>query len=260
MRRLQDCKNVFFNQLQRAFDQFIQNNDLRKIEVQVKATPLTPEEAIGATQRQDYVLLKGKERLLQAEVMGYRGQAFTSSLGDFAGSLADVLKLPLDNDFFRAIYVATLNAVACSAGKVSNTVHCRNEGPGKCCQQVVQYFRQNFTCPRIVMLGYQPALAEALVKEFPVYVLDLDPTNIGKTINGVEIFDGCKDAAQCLNQADVIFATGSILCNGSIDNYYNTGKPLVLYGTTGAGAAAFMNIPRFCPESLNGRKDFYHRE
>ena len=258
--RLQTCRNSFFNQLQRVFYQLVKNNDLRKAKVNVKASPLKPEEAIGSTKRQDYVLLTGKERLIQAEVMGCRGQAFTSSLGDFAGSLEDVLKLPLDNDFFRAIYIATMNAVTCYAGKVCNTLHCRNEGPEKCSQKVVEYFHKNFNCPRIVMLGYQPALAEVLVKEFQVYVLDLDPTNIGKTIKGIEILDGFKDAEQCLNHSDVIFSTGSVLCNGSIENYYNTGKPLVLYGTTGASAAAFMDIPRFCPESLNGRGDFHNRE
>lgn len=247
--------NLFFDRLKVALKQLVDKHNLSQTEILVKASPLKPEDAIGSTKRQDFVILKGKERLLQAEILGCRGQAFTSAIGDYTGTLEDVLELSLADDFQRAIYIAVLNAVACYDGKVNNTIHCRNEGPEKCSCQVVDYFRSTFGNPRILMLGYQPAMAEALIKEFEVEVLDLDPANIGQTIRGVYIRDGAVDTEKCLNFCDVIFSTGSILCNGSIESYYNSGKPLVLYGTTGAGAAALLDIPRFCPESLNGRNN-----
>lgn len=250
---MSEYNNGFYCQLRTAFKQLVKNNSLSNVEVIVKAAPLKPEDAIGFTKRDDYVLLKGKERLIQAEVLGCKGQAFTSSLGGFNGSLSKVLNLPQDNDFNRAIYIATLNAIICNTGIVCNTVHCRNEGPEKCSENVVDFFQKNYGSPHILMIGYQPALAEALVKNFYLNVLDLDPANVGRIINGVHILDGLKDAEECIETADVIFSTGSIVCNGSIEKYYNVGKPLVLYGTTGAGAAALLNIPRFCPESLSGR-------
>ena len=250
---MQSYKGSFSERLRLAFNQLVDQYNQKEVMIKVKAFPLKPEDAIGSTKRQDFVLLKGKERLIQAEVMGCKGQAFTSAIGDYTGTLKEVLNLPLTDDFQRAIYIATLNAIACLNGKVSNTIHCRNEGPEKCCQQVADYFRKAFGQPRILMLGYQPALAEALNKEFHVNLLDLDPANIGRTINGVPIRDGVADASQCLNDSDIIFSTGSIICNNSIDGYYNTGKPLILYGTTGSGAAALLDIPRFCPESLDGR-------
>lgn len=243
--------NDFYCQLQEAFNQLIKDNNINNVEVVVKAAPLKPEDAIGSTKRDDYVLLKGKERLIQAELLGCKGQAFTSSLGDFYGNLSEVLTLSLDKDFNRAIYIATLNALCCSAGLGCDTVHCRNEGPEKCSEQVVDYFQKNYGDPGILMIGYQPALAEALTKKFYLRVLDLDPANIGQTINGVQILDGSKDIEKHIARADLIFSTGSILCNGAIESYYNVGKPLILYGTTGAGAAALMNIPRFCPEALS---------
>ncbi|WP_198006941.1 hypothetical protein [Desulforamulus reducens] len=49
--------------------------------------------------------------------------------------------MPLENDFHRAIYIATLNAIACFTGKVSNTIHCRNEGSEKCREKVIEYFK-----------------------------------------------------------------------------------------------------------------------
>ncbi|ACV64173.1 conserved hypothetical protein [Desulfofarcimen acetoxidans DSM 771] len=249
---MQTYNSSFFKQLSKAFNDLVDPYNKKEVTINVKAFPLKPEDAIGSTQRKDFVLLKGKERLIQAEVMGCKGQAFTSAIGDYNGTLEDVLKLPLIDDFQRAIYIATLNAIACLNQKVSNTIHCRNEGPEKCCRQAADYFRKAYGNPRILMLGYQPAIAEALNKEFHVNLLDLDPANIGRTINGVRIRDGVNEAEQCLNDSDVIFSTGSIICNNSIDDYYNANKPLILYGTTGSGAAALLGIPRFCPESLDG--------
>jgi hypothetical protein len=85
--------------LKSEFTRLVKDLNLDQTPVRVKASPLTPQEAIGATQRQDNVLLKGKERLLQAEVRGAKGQAFTGSLGDYSGAIADILALPLATTF-----------------------------------------------------------------------------------------------------------------------------------------------------------------
>ena len=58
--------------------------------VTVLAKPLTPEEAIGKPERRDFPILEGKERVIEATVLGTRGQAFTDSASDFAGQLRDV--------------------------------------------------------------------------------------------------------------------------------------------------------------------------
>ena len=232
----------------------VDEHQLRQAEVKVKASLLSPEDAIGATKRKDYVILQGKERLLQATVIGTKGQAFTGAQGDFSGTLGDVLALPLADDYQRAVYIATLNAVATYTGKVDNSVHCRNEGPELCAGQAAGYFQKNFGQPRILMVGYQPALAEALHNAFAsLIVLDLDPANIGKTKNGVLISDGAVGLDKHIKESDVIFATGSTICNATIDILYNASIPLVLFGTTGVGAAALLGITRFCPESSCGR-------
>jgi len=248
-----DSANSFLNRLQREFARLVDEFQLRQAGVKVTAKPLSPEDAIGSTRRQDYVLLKGKERLMQAEVMGCKGQAFTGSLGDFTGTLEDVLAMPLTNDFQRAVFTSALNAVACHTEKVNNTVHCRNEGPELCARQAVDFFQKNYGEPRILMVGYQPALAEALHQAFPLTVLDLDPANIGRTKKGVLIKDGSVGLVEHIAESDVIFATGSTICNNTVDMFLQSGKPLVFFGTTGSGAAALLGIPRFCPESDSGR-------
>ncbi len=243
----------FFCRLQKEFAMLVDECQLRQAGVKVTAKPLSPADAIGSTRRKDYVLLTGKERLLQAEVLDCRGQAFTGSLGDFAGTMEEVLALPLTDDFQRAVYTATLNAVACHAGKVKNTIHCRNEGPELCARQAVDFFQKKYGEPRILMVGYQPALAEALHQAFPLIVLDLDPANIGQNKNGVIIKDGSVGLVEYIKACDVIFVTGSTICNDTIDILGQSGKQLVFFGTTGSGAAALLGITRFCPESETGR-------
>ena len=100
------------------------------------------------------------------------------------------------------------------------------------------------------MAGYQPTLAEALHEAaFAITVTDMDPDNVGKIKNGIYIRNAKESIEECILSCDLIFATGSAICNGTIDKLYDSGKPLVLFGTTGAGAAALLNIPRFCPEA-----------
>lgn len=76
----------------------------------VISRPLSPLEAIGDPGREDFPIIRGKEVLMQATFRGVSGQAFTAARGDFKGTLGDVLDLPLDESFERAVFVATMNA------------------------------------------------------------------------------------------------------------------------------------------------------
>jgi len=88
--------------IKEKFERIVAENDL---------LALTPEEAIGNPESEDFPILKGVERLMQAEFAGSFGQAFTDMYGDFEGTLQDVLAMELNNNYRRAIFVATLNAV-----------------------------------------------------------------------------------------------------------------------------------------------------
>jgi hypothetical protein len=93
----------------------------------------------------------------------------------------------------------------------------------------------------------QPALAEALSKEFSLKVLDLDPANIGTNKQmGLSSRTAARTFPPTVKKADIIFATGSVLCNNTVDTFYQKGKkPLLFYGTTAAGASALFGIPGF---------------
>jgi len=49
--------------------------------------------------------------------------------GDFEGTLQDVLAMELNNNYRRAIFVATLNAVMLHRGMIEGSVHCKDKGP-----------------------------------------------------------------------------------------------------------------------------------
>jgi hypothetical protein len=215
--------------------------------ITIAARTLSSEEAIGNPEDRDFPLHKGNERLMQAEFRGARGQAFTDMFGNFSGSLKEIFSMALENNFRRAVFVASLNAVLRSLGHISGTVHCRDEEPRACADALAVYLRERCGHVRITLAGFQPRMIEALAREFPLRVLDLDPDNIGAKKFGI-VVEGPLQTAQALDWADLLLVTGTVLVNGTIGTLL-TGKPVLFYGTTIAGAAYLMGWERFCHRS-----------
>jgi hypothetical protein len=222
-------------------------HDLLSQPVRVRARALTTEEAIGNPEADDFPLQKGKERLMQAEFFASAGQAFTDQFGDFEGILEDILKMPLENNFRRAVFVSTVNAFLRHANRITGTIHCHDSGPGLCAVELVQHLKSGKEKPRIAQIGFQPRMVEFLSPEFPLRVLDLDPDNIGNSKFNVPI-EGPEMTEDAITWADLLFVTGTTLVNGTIENFLGK-KPVIFYGTTIAGAAHLMNWDRFCAQS-----------
>lgn len=212
----------------------------------VTARPLSVEEAVGHPEEKDFPLQKGKESLMQAEFRGALGQAFTDQYGDFQATLQEILDMALDNNFRRAVFTASLNALMRHLFAADKTIHCRDQEPRRCAAELLRFFEATYPDARVLQIGFQPRMIEALGKRFPMRVLDLDPDNIGTIRFGVPI-EGPETQVQALEWAEVLLVTGTTLVNHTIDGFL-TGKPVVFYGTTIAGAAALMGWPRFCAE------------
>lgn len=211
----------------------------------VSARDLTPQEAIGSPDRDDYPLLTGKEVMMEARFKNGIGQAFTDQAGHFTGSLREVLNLPLDSNFQRAVFVATLNAVLHSLGEISGTIHCKDREPAQCAQQLPNYIENKYGRAKIAFIGFQPALIEALHQAgFDLRVTDMNPDNIGQIRCGVPIYDAACNAEHA-QWADIVLSTGSVLVN---DSYHELqqGKPVIYYGVTAAGLAKLFDLPRIC--------------
>lgn len=211
----------------------------------VSARPLTADEAIGRPDRTDFPILKGKEFMIEARFRNSRGQAFTSMPGLFEGTVKEILTRDLETDFDHALVVATTNALASHLSLAERTVHCRDDGPRRCAEEAADYVGRRFGTPKIAFIGFQPAMISALAGRFPLRVTDLDPDNVGTSRLGVLVED-VENTREVVDWADIVFATGTVLANDTIDEILST-KPMVFYGVTIAGAAVLLDLDRYCP-------------
>lgn len=239
-----------------ALNQLIEqaNDTLTALEVKVSSRALSPEEAIGHPERQDFPLITGKEILLQADIQGCIGQAFTADPISFRGTLGNLLKELTDRPGHQALAVAVLNALAKKLGLASNTIHCMNNEPEECARYIAEHlFSQHGAC-KVGIIGYQPALLEHCQARFGaenVRITDLNPKVIGQVRYGVEVWDGLKDTPKLVQFADVLLITGTVLANGTFGDILPVigNKPYYFYGTTCAGLAALNRSNRLCPMS-----------
>jgi hypothetical protein len=232
----------------------VADTDLPDVGVAVAVSTLTPEQAIGHPTRRDFPIVEGKELLVEATVNGARGHAFTDSPRDFAGTLRDVLALPLTSNQNRAIFVATLNATLRSLGMIDASLHCRDDDPEKCAKELAAHVRQKWGDGTVGLIGLNPAIAEALVDAFGpanVRITDLNRKNVGADRFGVTIWDGRTRTEDLIRESRVLVVTGTTLVNGTFDGIRECvqrhGKEYVLYGVTAAGVCALMDWDRLCP-------------
>ena len=226
----------------RAFD--IIDKNLLDMSITVKARALSTEEAIGNPESDDFPLMKGKERLMQAELEGSAGQAFTDQYGDFEGTLKDILESDLNNNYRKAIFISSLNAALRHMGLVKGTIHCRDKEPGECAVELVKHIKSKYGNPKITQIGFQPKFVEKISTSFDLRVIDLDKDNIGtKKYN--TLIEGPDKTDDAIDWADLLLVTGTTIANGTIEQFLNR-KPVLFYGTTIAGTAHLMGWDRFC--------------
>jgi uncharacterized protein (DUF4213/DUF364 family) len=214
--------------------------------VRIKVDPLSPEDAIGNPEHDDYPLLKGKERLMQAEYRGSQGVAFSDMFRNYEGHLSEITDMRLENNFRRAIFIATINALLRHLKVLNDTVHCKDEGPVECASQITDYIKKDFGQPKIAFIGYQPRMVENLARTFEIKVTDMDADNIGTKKNGVRIYSSSEEES-IFNWADIVLATGTIFVNDTYHRFLKLTKPHIIYGVTGAGAAHLLGLRRYCP-------------
>jgi len=235
---------VILERFVKGVKELIAEHSLGDEMVSVSARPLTPQEAIGNPSHDDYPLLKGKERMMQAVFQATPGQAFSDHTGNFTGSLSQVLNLSMDTNFHRALVVATANAVLRKMSVITKSCHCKDHDPVMCASYLTDALLP-FSPKRVGMIGDQPRLLEAVARNFEVRVCDRDPEKVGTVQSGV-IIEDAEVYRDIKSWADLLLVTGTTLVNNTIDNF--TGKvPIVYYGITISGAAQLLNLNHFCP-------------
>ena len=234
--------------IKERFSAIIEERNLGSEEVRVIAKTLTPEEAIGNPEDDDYPIQKGKERLVQAEFKGSQGQAFTDMFGNYEEKISQIIEMDLSNNFRRAIFISTINAVMKHLGMVNQTIHCKDKDPKNCSQELISYIKKEFNKPRVALVGLQPRMLEALSEEFEVRVTDLDEENIGRQKFGI-IIDSPEQTEANLNWCDIALVTGTTLINNTI-NAFSLDKHIIFFGVSIVGPAHLLGLNHFCPYGI----------
>ena len=201
----------------------------------------------------EYLAAKGEEVILQAEVDGGYGHAFTSSPKELECQVGDILEFVYGVSWQKAIFLATLNAVLQKLNMIKGTLHCKEGEPEACGEELANHILYRFGNIKVAHIGYQPghirALAKALGSE-NLYVTDLDRRNVGNVKFGVEILDGNQNY-DVLGKADVAYITGSAIVNGTLpellEKCSTCGVKPIIYGVTGKGACRLLGLGIFCP-------------
>jgi len=237
-----------FVRIRNKFIELIEEKKLDEVLIQVRVRGLTPEQAIGNPTDRDYPLIKGRERLLEAEILGSRGHAFTDAPGDFSGTLKEAALLQLTDNRNRAVFIAALNALMRHLRIAERTIHCKDTTPPLCALELVKHIQKAYGTPRVAMIGFQPRMVNALAQTFPLRVTDLDEDNIGQTKFGV-LVQGPDQAQGNFEWCDLALITGSTVVNGTIEELMPATKPAIFFGVSIARPAALLGLSRYCPYS-----------
>jgi len=158
---------VMLEELKRAWYEKALKHGLADERVIIHTRPLKPEEVIGKPTRAGFPLLRGKEVMIQADVRGGLGQAFTDEPSEFAGPASELQGLPLDTNASRALLVAAINATYAFLGLIDGTTHCRDSGPEDCATRIAEYLAgRHDPDTKVLMIGFQPAIAHQLSHRF----------------------------------------------------------------------------------------------
>jgi hypothetical protein len=228
-----------YDVLRREFVRIVEAHALESDKVIVRAGALSPQEAIGNPEHKDYPLIKGRERF-----RGCFGQAFTDMYGNFTATLSEIVRIDLTDNFKRAIFVSSLNAVLRYLGITDKTVHCKDDEPPRCARALSELIKEKFSNPKIAMIGLQPRMVQELSPNFQLRVTDLDTGNIGKVQFGI-VIDGPEKTESNLDWCDLALVTGTTVTNNTLPHFF-IDKPTIFYGVTISGAAKLLSLTHFC--------------
>jgi len=234
--------NKIYSSLKKSLRKQAEKNDLFGKKVVIKFKTLSPAEAIGNPEDQDYPIIKGRERMIEAEFEGCKGQAFTDEFGNASYSIDEILVLELNTNRRRAEFIATLNAVYRYLELCEKTIHCRDSEPRQCGRDLLDVLDPK---KKILLVGLQPRLLEAIASRQDVRVIDLDPDNIGKHKFGVTV-ETEDNTNEAIEWCDELLVTGSTIVNGTIERFLNVSKPVTFFGVTISAPAVVLDLDTYC--------------
>lgn len=229
-------------ELKENFINIVEENNLKHEDIEIKTCPSSPHE---------------KEVLIEADFKRSKGQAFSADAISFQGKIKNILNIDLNTSKNRALFIASTNAVLRYLNLIQGTVHCNVvEEAKRCAQKMADSFSRRYGMfLTIGMVGFQPFVAEALIKKIGKENIRIcDNTNKDKNFYDVVIEDE-KNMKNIVAGSFLTLATGNTIIDGKIDEIIKTFKEdnksriVVFYGVTIASTQKLLGLKRICFES-----------
>jgi len=233
---------AIYDQLRTALRKQIRQHNLTGQDVSVRCKALSAQEAIGSPERDDYPIIKGKEVMVEAVFKQAKGHAFTDEFENANYRVEELLEIELDNNRRRASFISGLNAVFRHLDLCPKTVHCKDDEPKQCAENLLNTIDAG---RKVLLIGCQPRFTEVLAAHYKVRVVDLDPDNIGRVISGA-LIEPPENTGDACAWCDLILATGSSVINGTIADFLHQDKPVIFYGVTIAAPAHILHLKTYC--------------
>ena len=193
------------------------------------------------------------EFCVTATFQGVKGEAYTEEPSDFSGTLQQALEIPPTGKGISAVTIAALNAAMSYLKKAPGTFPEGEEARAQYADALCRYVLEHHGRENIILVGYDGYLVKRLMDEGLIFwTMDRDPDNITQDrFHHVVVNNAKKNRESSFVWGKYFIVTGSTLCNGTIPDYLNSGKELLFYGITCAGAATLLGLPWFSPEKIS---------
>lgn len=231
-----------YGELKKALGKEIRKHHLSGQNINVRCKVLSPEEAIGKPNHDDYPLVKGREVMIEAVFKGAKGQAFTDEFENADFPVDELMQMKLNSNRNRSFFISGLNAVFNHLKLCDKAIHCVDDELEDCAHNLSEFIGKK---KHILLVGHQPRFLEELAVQYNTRVIDLDKDNIGSVFSGISI-EPPEMTPDAIKWSDLILATGSTVVNGTITDFLSLDKPVIFYGVTISAAAGILNLNRYC--------------
>lgn len=187
------------------------------------------------------------------------GQAYTEKPSAFQGTLKEALEIPpSEREGISAVTMAALNAAMDRLSLCQGIFPEEDEAKSAYADALCRYITEQYGKEKkIILVGYDGYIVKRFMDEgLEFWTMDRDPGNIAQNrFHHVVVNNAKRNRESSFVWGELFVITGSTLCNGTITHYLGSGKELLFYGITCAGAATILKLPWFDPKGEKKEKN-----
>lgn len=180
------------------------------------------------------------------------GEAYTETPEAFEGTLKEALAIAPTEKGISAVTISAINAVMNALSLAPGVFPAEEQFHYDYADALCRYVTEHYGRSQIVLVGYDGYIVKRFMDEgLDFWTLDMDPDHIAQDRFDHVVVNGAKlNRESAFAWGKIFIVTGSTLCNGTIIPYLDSGKELLFYGITCAGAATLLELSWFSPERV----------